>query len=246
MKRIIGYGLTGLTCYYTGGYFYLKDIDKEMDLKLTKNINEPDFKEYLSYPLLRYFPLLLKKRRELISKENLSNAFIALINDEPTREYFDDAYKYFDSPGKHMRLYTNIYYEMRRLISEDNKYIFDYIIYENYSDYIDLYEYIKKHNLTIDNMKKATLYLNLVEKIISSYNSKRWRAYSTEDLYYTYPKYKVLLNNVRKFKKDEVEKIEKNMIWHMNLYRNEILNKSLNPIVKKHCEKEFTEIRSIS
>lgn len=254
MKRLIGYGLTGLTCYYTAGYLYLKDIDKEMDLKLTKNINDPNFKEYLSYPLLRYFPLFLKKRRELISKENLSNCFIGLINEEPTRKYYEDAYKYFDSSKKYTLKYSglyyfsfinDIYYSMKKLISEENKYIFDYIIYEKYTDSDDLYKFINKHNMFIDNKKKATLYLHLVENIISRYNSNKHRAYSQDNLYYDYPKFKVLLDNVREYKKEEVEKIEKNMIWTMNLYRGEILRNSWNPKMKKHCEKEFTEIRSI-
>jgi hypothetical protein len=254
MKRLIGYGLTGLACYYTAGYYYLEGIDKEMDLKLTKNINDPDYKEYLSYPLLRYFPLLLKKRRELITKENLTNSFIALINNEPIRKNYEDAYKYYDSSTKDILKYSgmaylsfvnDIYYEMRRLISEENKYIFDYIIYEKYTDWDDLHKYINKHNMLIDNKKKATLYLNLVERIISSYDSKRIMAYSADDMYYTYPKYKVLLDKVREFKKEEVEKIEKKMIWTMNLYRGDTLKKSWNPEIKKHCENEFTEIRNI-
>lgn len=196
MKRIISYGLTGLTCYYIAGNLYLTAVDKEMDEILSKNINDSVFKQYLSYPLLRCFPLLLNRRLELLTKENLSNAFIALVNNEPRRKYFDDAYEYFPSPGKHMRLRIDIYCEMRRLMSEDNKYIFDYIIHDSYADHIGLYYYIIKHDMKIDNVKKAALYLNLVEKILDSNNSR------LDDL-----KYRALLDNVRGFKRDEVEKI---------------------------------------
>jgi hypothetical protein len=135
MKRLFAYGLTGLTCYYITGNLYLRAVDKEMDEILSRNINDPEFKEYLSYPLLRGFPLLLNRRRELLTNENLSNAFIALVNNEPRRKYFEDAYEYFPSPGKHMRLRIDIYCELRRLISENNKYIFDYIIHDSYADH---------------------------------------------------------------------------------------------------------------
>jgi hypothetical protein len=158
-------------------------------------------------------------------------------------------YKYFDSPTKDILKYSgigyfkmknDIYHDMNILISSENKYLFNSIfggidMFHNMSIYWILLEYEKK--FPVSNKKQAGLYLIMLNRMIRCYDYNK-------NVFSEYPKYKKMLDKARIYQPEGVHKIEKDLIYTLNLFRSDVINKRLyvNEKIKKMCEKEFTEI----
>jgi hypothetical protein len=244
--------LAGSCGYYYLGNVYLNKINQDLDELLTKNATIEEFKEYSSYKPLYWYPLFIgqnNQRRRMIAKENLTNYLIDTMNGTYTGDYFKLMYKYFDSRTKeilkfsgigYLKMQNDIFHEMNVLISSENKYLFDSIfggidMFHNMSIYSKLLEYEKK--FPVSNKKQAELYIIMLNRMIRYYEYDK-------NVFSEYPKYKKMLDKARIYQPLGVHKIEKDLIYTLNLFRNDVLYNRLyvNEKIRKMCEKEFTEI----
>lgn len=250
MRKGITSILAGSCGYYYLGKEYLSKTNRELDELLTKNATIEEFNEYASNKLLYWFPLFNNQRRRMIAKENLTNYLIDKMNEKYTGDYYNLMYKYFDSSTKgllkysgiaYLKIQNEIYHEMNVLISDENKYLFNSIFggIDSYHERT-IFDILERYEKTfpITNKKQAELYLIMLRRMI--------RYYRTDNggIYYQYPKFKKMLDKIRIYKSNEVNKIEKDMIWTLNLYRNYVVKGRYycNEKIRKMCENEFTEI----
>lgn len=174
--KIFGYGLMSLIAQQTFANYYIEKFDNMMNEELSKNVEDADYKRYLSYPILRLYPLWFgrnEERRNLIAKQNMSNAVISYINGEKhlTVEYSERAYQFFDSYWKDAKIIAKenmVWDGMKKLIKEEYYYMFYGGCFESYGTrfWRCLYECEKiDKTFVIDNRKKAVLYERMIKNL---------------------------------------------------------------------------------
>lgn len=174
--KLFGYGVLSLIAQQTFANYHLENFSRLMDEELSKNIEDPDYKRYLSYPILRFYPLWFghnEERRNLIAKQNMSNAVISYINGEKhlTVQYSERAYHFFESYWKDAKILAKenmVWDGMKKLIKEEYYYMFYGGCFDSYGMrfWMCLYECQKiDKTFVIDNSKKAVLYEMMINNL---------------------------------------------------------------------------------
>ena len=174
--KLFGYGVLSLIVQQSFANYHLENFSRLMDKELSKNVEDPDYKRYLSYPILRFYPLWFghnEERRNLIAKQNMSNAVISYINGEThlTANCSERAYQFFESYWKDAKILgrENMVWDgMKKLIKEEYYYMFYGGCFNSYGlrFWMCLYKCQKiDKTFVIDNSKKAVLYEMMINNL---------------------------------------------------------------------------------